>query len=119
MQYTQNILYIRDLKYCKKIYLSRDTAVRLRTEATAERTSAYLAVLQMVPASSHWMTKYCNTSSYIVTAPKKMYRYFDGNSQHQPENKTTNGEEMMAKALIMYYYAFGHNCETLAYRSAD
>jgi hypothetical protein len=73
----------------------------------------------MVPASSHWMTKYCNTSSYIVTAPKKMYRYFDGNSQHQPENKTTNGEEMMAKALIMYYYAFGHNCETLAYRSAD
>ncbi len=98
IQYTQYILYIRDLKYCKKIYLSRDTAVRLRTEATAERTSAYLAVLQMVPASSHWMTKYCNTSSYIVTAPKKMYRYFDGNSQHQPENKTTNGEEMMAKA---------------------
>lgn len=91
------MLYIRDLKYCKKIYLSRDTAVRLRTEATAERTSAYLAVLQMVPASSHWMTKYCNTSSYIVTAPKKMYRYFDGNSQHQPKNKTTNGEEMMPK----------------------
>ncbi len=50
--------------------LSRDTAVRLRTEATAERTSAYLAVLQMVPASSHWMTKYCNASSCIVKSPK-------------------------------------------------
>ena len=49
-------------------HLSSETAVRLRTEAMADSTSAYLMSLQMAPASSRCLTKYCSVSSGAHTS---------------------------------------------------